>query len=205
MFEMIQSGGLLMIPIVFCSILAMGIIIERFYSLQKKKILPPEMVKQVWRLAKAKKLDAVTLKHLKESSPLGAILAAGLMNRSFGRDVMKESIAETGRQVTHKLERFLNTLGTIATITPLLGLLGTVVGMIKVFAAIVSYGVGDPSVLAGGISEALITTAAGLSVAIPCVIFHRYFDGLVDAYVLNMEEESLKLIEVVHGTRDELE
>lgn len=205
MFEMIQSGGLLMIPIVFCSILAMGIIIERFYSLQKKKILPPEMVKQVWHLAKAKKLDAVTLKHLKESSPLGAILAAGLMNRSFGRDVMKESIAETGRQVTHKLERFLNTLGTIATITPLLGLLGTVVGMIKVFAAIVSYGVGDPSVLAGGISEALITTAAGLSVAIPCVIFHRYFDGLVDAYVLNMEEESLKLIEVVHGTRDELE
>jgi len=204
-FEMIQSGGLLMIPIVFCSILAMGIIIERFYSLQKKKILPPEMVKQVWRLAKAKKLDVVTLKHLKESSPLGAILAAGLMNRSFGRDVMKESIAETGRQVTHKLERFLNTLGTIATITPLLGLLGTVVGMIKVFAAIVSYGVGDPSVLAGGISEALITTAAGLSVAIPCVIFHRYFDGLVDAYVLNMEEESLKLIEVVHGTRDELE
>jgi len=204
-FEMIQSGGLLMLPIVFCSILAMGIIIERFYSLQKKKILPPEMVKQVWRLAKAKKLDVVTLKHLKESSPLGAILAAGLMNRSFGRDVMKESIAETGRQVTHRLERFLNTLGTIATVTPLLGLLGTVVGMIKVFAAIVSHGVGDPTVLAGGISEALITTAAGLSVAIPCVIFHRYFDGLVDAYVLNMEEESLKLIEVVHGTRDELE
>jgi len=204
-FEMIQSGGLLMIPIIFCSILAMGIIIERFYSLQKKKILPPKMVKQVWRLAKAKKLDVVTLKHLKESSPLGAILAAGLMSRSFGRDVMNESIAETGRQVTHRLERFLNTLGTIATITPLLGLLGTVVGMIKVFAAIVNHGVGDPSVLAGGISEALITTAAGLSVAIPCVIFHRYFDGLVDAYVLNMEEESLKLIEVVHGTRDELE
>jgi len=204
-FEMIQNGGWLMIPILFCSILAMGIVIERFYSLQKKKILPPKMVKQVWRLAKAKKLDAVTLTHLKESSPLGAILASGLMSRNFGREVMKETIAETGRQVTHKLERFLNTLGTIATITPLLGLLGTVVGMIKVFAAIVSHGVGDPTVLAGGISEALITTAAGLSVAIPCVIFHRYFDGLVDAYVLNMEEESLKLIEVIHGTRDEVE
>ncbi len=202
---MIQSGGLLMFPILFCSILAMGIIAERFYSLQKKKILPPEMVKQVWRLAKSKKLDVVALKQLKESSPLGTILAAGLMSRGFGREVMKESIAETGRQVTHKLERFLNTLGTIATITPLLGLLGTVVGMIKVFAAIVRHGVGDPTVLAGGISEALITTAAGLSVAIPCVIFHRYFDGLVDAYVLNMEEESLKLIEVIHGTRDELE
>jgi len=185
--------------------MAMGIVGERFWSLRKKRILPPEMVSQVWTLAKAKKLDVKTLKHLKDSSPLGAILAAGVMNRGLGRDVMKESIAESGRQVAHKLERFLNTLGTIATITPLLGLLGTVVGMIKVFAAIVSYGVGDPTVLAGGISEALITTAAGLTVAIPCVIFHRYFDGLVDAYVLNMEEESLKLIAVIHGTRDELE
>ena len=205
MFELIQSGGLLMIPILFCSVMAMGIIGERFWTLRKKKILPPEMVSQVWNLAKAKKLDAKILKHLKDSSPLGRILAAGLMSRSLGRDVMKESIAESGRQVAHKLERFLNTLGTIATITPLLGLLGTVVGMIKVFAAIVSHGVGDPTVLAGGISEALITTAAGLVVAIPCVIFHRYFDGLVDAYVLNMEEESIKLIEVIHGSREELE
>ncbi|SMG63644.1 Biopolymer transport protein [methanotrophic bacterial endosymbiont of Bathymodiolus sp.] len=205
MFELIQSGGLLMIPILFCSVMAMGIVGERFWTLRKKKILPPEMVSQVWNLAKAKKLDAKTLKHLKDSSPLGRILATGLKSRSLGRDVMKESIAESGRQVAHKLERFLNTLGTIATITPLLGLLGTVVGMIKVFAAIVSHGVGDPAVLAGGISVALITTAAGLSVAIPCVIFHRYFDGLVDAYVLNMEEESLKLIEVIHGTHDELE
>lgn len=205
MFELIQSGGLLMIPILFCSVIAMGIVGERFWTLRKKKILPPEMVSQVWNLAKAKKLDAKTLKHLKDSSPLGRILATGLKSRSLGRDVMKESIAESGRQVAHKLERFLNTLGTIATITPLLGLLGTVVGMIKVFAAIVSHGVGDPAVLAGGISVALITTAAGLSVAIPCVIFHRYFDGLVDAYVLNMEEESLKLIEVIHGTHDELE
>ncbi len=205
MFELIQSGGLLMIPILFCSVMAMGIIGERFWTLRKKKILPPEMVSQVWNLAKAKKLDAKILKHLKDSSPLGRILAAGLMSRSLGRDVMKESVAESGRQVAHKLERFLNTLGTIATITPLLGLLGTVVGMIKVFAAIVSHGVGDPTVLAGGISEALITTAAGLVVAIPCVIFHRYFDGLVDAYVLNMEEESIKLIEVIHGSREELE
>ena len=205
MFELIQSGGLLMIPILFCSVMAMGIVGERFWTLRKKKILPPEMVSQVWNLAKAKKLDAKTLKHLRDSSPLGRILATGLKSRSLGRDVMKESIAESGRQVAHKLERFLNTLGTIATITPLLGLLGTVVGMIKVFAAIVSHGVGDPAVLAGGISVALITTAAGLSVAIPCVIFHRYFDGLVDAYVLNMEEESLKLIEVIHGTHDELE
>ena len=205
MFELIQSGGVLIIPILFCSIVAMGIIGERFWTLRKKKILPPEMVTQVWSLAKANKLDVKTLKHLKDSSPLGTILATGLMSRSLGREVMKESIAESGRQVTHRLERFLNTLGTIATITPLLGLLGTVIGMIKVFAAIVSHGVGDPTILAGGISEALITTAAGLTVAIPCVIFHRYFDGLVDEYVLNMEEESLKLIEVIHNTREELE
>lgn len=204
MFELIQSGGLLMAPIIFCSILAMGIICERAWTLQKKKILPPEMVTQVWKLARAKKLDTKTLKHLKDSSPLGTILAAGLMSRSLGRDVMKESIAESGRQITHKLERFLNTLGTIANITPLLGLLGTVLGMIKVFAAIVSHGVGDPTILADGISQALITTAAGLTVAIPCVIFHRYFDGLVDAYVINMEEESLKLISVIHGSREEL-
>jgi biopolymer transport protein ExbB len=203
-FELIQSGGLLMIPIIFCSVLAMAIIVERFWTLRKNKILPPEMVSQVWKLAKAKKMDALTLKRLKDSSPLGTILATGLMNRGFGRELMKEAIAESGRQVAHKMERFLNTLGTIATITPLLGLLGTVVGMIKVFAAIVSHGVGDPAVLAGGISEALTTTAAGLAVAIPCVIFHRYFDRLVDEYVLNMEEESLKLIEVIHGGRDEL-
>jgi len=204
-FELIQSGGLLMIPILFCSVLAMGIIGERFLNLQKKKILPPELVDQVWELAKARKLDAKTIKHLKESSPLGMILASGLMSRSLGRDVMKEAVVDSGRHVAHKLERFLNTLGTIATITPLLGLLGTVLGMIKVFAAIVSHGVGDPTVLAGGISEALITTAAGLAVAIPCVIFHRYFDGLVDVYVLNMEEESLKLIEVIHGTHEGVE
>jgi len=198
-FELIQSGGLLMIPILFCSILAMAIIGERFWVLQKKQVVPPKMVQQVEVLAKSKKLDAKTIQQLGNSSPLGAILAAGIKNHSLGREMMKDSIAEAGRQVAHDLERFLNTLGTIATITPLLGLLGTVVGMIKVFSAIVSHGVGDPSVLAGGISEALITTAAGLAVAIPCVIFHRYFDGLVEEYVLKMEEESLKLIEAMHG------
>ena len=203
MFELIQSGGLLIIPILFCSVLAMGIVGERFWSLRKKKVLPPEMVSQVWNLARDKKMDEKALTHLKESSPLGTILASGLRNRGLGREVMKDAIADAGRQEAHKLERFLNTLGTIATITPLLGLLGTVVGMIKVFAAIVSHGVGDPAILAGGISEALITTAAGLTVAIPCVIFHRYFDGLVDAYVLNMEEESLKLIAVIHGVGNE--
>lgn len=203
MFALIQSGGLLMLPIVFCSVIAMGIVGERFWTLRKNKILPPEMISQVWSLAKAKKLDTMTINYLQDSSPLGTILATGLRNREMGREAMKESIAESGRQVVHKLERFLNTLGTIATITPLLGLLGTVLGMIKVFSAIVNqHGMGNPAVLAGGISEALITTAAGLAVAIPCVIFHRYFDGLVDAYVIGMEEESLKLIEVIYTTHD---
>ena len=144
-----------------------------------------------------------TIRRLKTNSPLGAILSAGLLNSRHGREIMKESILEAGRQAAHELERFLNSLGTIASVTPLLGLLGTVLGMIKVFAAIMSHGVGDPGVLAGGISEALITTAAGLSVAIPSLIFHRYFEGLVEAYILDMEDESLKLIEIMHGEREE--
>ena len=205
MFELIKNGGVLMIPIILCSIGAMAIIGERFWSLRRNQILPMHLIPQIWKEAQKNQINENTIRRLKNDSPLGIILATGLTNRNNSREIMKASIEETGRQVVHKLERFLNTLGTIATITPLLGLLGTVVGMLKVFAAIVSHGVGDPAVLAGGISEALITTAAGLSVAIPCVIFHRYFDGLVDVYVLNMEEESLKLIEVIHGTHDELE
>ncbi len=203
MFEIIKSGGLMMLPIILCSIVAMAIICERFWSLQKKKIIPAELVPRVWKLSRDNKLDDMTVRRLKVSSPLGAILAAGLINSRFGREIMKESIEEIGRQVAHELERFLNTLGTIAAITPLLGLLGTVIGMIKVFSAIMVHGVGDPGILAGGISEALITTAAGLTVAIPSLIFHRYFEGLVDELVLNMEDESLKLIEMIHGEREE--
>lgn len=203
MFELIKNGGWLMLPIVLCSIVSMGIICERLWSLQNKKILPPELVPQVWALSREDKLDDVTIRRLKLSSPLGAILAAGLINSRHGREIMKQSIEDVGRQVAHEMERFLNTLGTIASISPLLGLLGTVVGMIKVFAAIMIHGVGDPGILAGGISEALITTAAGLTVAIPSLMFHRYFEGLVEEYVLNMEEEALKLIDVMHGQREE--
>jgi biopolymer transport protein ExbB len=191
-----------MLPIMLCSITAMGIVAERFWSLQRKKILPPALVAQIWRLEKDHNLNEPSIRRIKMSSPLGSILAAGLLNRRHGREMMKTSIEEAGRQVVHELERFLNTLGTIASITPLLGLLGTVVGMIKVFAAIMIHGVGDPSLLAGGISEALLTTAAGLTVAIPSLIFHRYFERLVDEYVLNMEEEALKLIDVMAGDRE---
>jgi biopolymer transport protein ExbB len=208
-FELIRNGGWLMLPIILCSIGAMGIVAERFWALQRNKILPPELLAHILRQVKEDKLNGPVLRRIKLSSPLGAILAAGLnhslhdRDRRYGREMMKTSIEEAGRQVVHELERFLNPLGTIASITPLLGLLGTVVGMIKVFAAIMIHGVGDPGILAGGISEALITTAAGLTVAIPSLIFHRYFERLIDEYVLNMEEESLKLIDVMHGDREE--
>jgi len=202
-FELIKNGGWLMLPIILCSIVSMAIVVERFWTLRRDKILPPELVPQVWQLAKEKEIDDVTLRRIKLNSPLGAVLGAGLINKHHGREMMKSRIEETGRQVVHQLERFLNPLGTIASIAPLLGLLGTVVGMIKVFAAIMIHGVGDPGILAGGISEALLTTAAGLTVAIPSLIFHRYFERLVDEYVLNMEEEALKMIDLMAGDREE--
>ena len=192
----------MMLPIILCSIGAMAIIVERFWSLQRHKILPPELVPHVWKLSREKKLDNTVLKRLKISSPLGYILAAGLANRNHGRDVMKECIEESGRKVVHDLERYLNTLGTIATIGPLLGLLGTVFGMIDIFSSLMAHGSGDPSVLAGGISVALITTAAGLTVGIPSLIFHRYFERLVDEYLVDMESEALKLIDILHGDRE---
>ncbi len=190
-----------MVPIVMCSITAMAIIAERFWSLRRKKILPPELVAQVWKLAHEKKLDEVALRHLRYSSPLGCILAAGLANSHHGRKFMKECIEEAGRKVVHDLELFLNTLGTIAAIGPLLGLLGTVFGMIDIFSSLMLHGAGNPAALAGGISVALITTASGLAVAIPSLIFHRYFERLVDEYVVIMEEEALKLIDILHEDR----
>jgi len=201
-FELVTAGGWLMLPIILCSVVAVAIVGERFWALKQEKIVPANLVAQVWQLHQKQELNSERLKLLRDSSPLGRILAAGLINMQHNRDVMKEAIEETGRQVVIELERFLNTLGTIASITPLLGLLGTVIGMIKVFAAITAQGVGNPTVLAGGISEALITTAAGLSVAIPSLMFYRYFRGKVDMLVIKMEEEALKLVEVIHGERE---
>ncbi len=202
MFELITAGGWLMVPIMLCSVAALAIIGERFWILKQEKVLPANLVAQVWQLHKQRELNPERIKLLRDGSPLGRILAAGLINMHHEREVMKEAIEDTGRQVVQELERFLNTLGTIASITPLLGLLGTVIGMIKVFTAITALGVGNPTVLAGGISEALITTAAGLSVAIPSLMFYRYFRGKVDALVLKMEDEALKMVEVIHGERE---
>jgi len=188
-----------MVLIVLSSIVALAICIERLYTLNAKKIAPPHLLATVWKQLKAGEMDAARLRTLKQSSPLGRILAAGLGNAYHGRDVMKESIQEAAAHVIHDLERYLNTLGTIAAITPLLGLLGTVVGMIKVFAEIMAQGTGNASVLAGGISEALITTAAGLTVAIPALAMHRYFIGKIDAIVVELEQETIKLVDALHS------
>jgi biopolymer transport protein ExbB len=192
-----------MLPIIACSILSLAIVLERFWSLRRSKVMPSYLMSQIWQLQRGGQLGMADLGKLKSSSPLGRILAAGLVNRQHSKEIMKESIEEVGRQVVHELERYLNSLGTIAAISPLLGLLGTVFGMIDVFSVIVTAGVGDPAVLAGGISQALITTAAGLSVAIPTLFFHRYFMGVVDDLVLAMEEQALKMVEVIHGEREE--
>lgn len=202
MLELIKAGGLLMWPIILCSIVTMAIIAERFWSLRESKVAPKNLAAKVWQWQKVGHLDKQRIKDLRSSSALGMILAAGLINRNHSREIMKESIEEVGRHVAHELERFLNTLGTIASITPLLGLLGTVIGMIKVFTVITSMGVGDPSILSEGISEALITTAAGLSVAIPSLMFHRYFRGRIDGLIVTMEQEALKMVEVMHGERE---
>lgn len=200
-FELIEKGGLLMYPIILCSVITMAIALERLMALQTKKIIPKQLVGRVWQLHKANKLDSTQIKAIREESALGRILASGLFNLNSSREIMKDSIEETGRQVVHQLEKYLNSLGTIAAITPLLGLLGTVIGMIKVFTAIMQNGVGNPGSLAGGISEALITTAAGLTVAIPTLMFYRYFRGKVDTLVIRMEEEALKMVEIMHGER----
>jgi biopolymer transport protein ExbB len=201
-FELVKAGGWLMVPIIACSVFALGIVLERLWVYRQKRVLPKNLVAQVWNLHRNDQLTNAHIAAVKEGSPLGRILAAGLINRQHSREVMKEAIEEVGHQVIYELERYLNTLGTIASITPLLGLLGTVIGMIKVFTAITTAGVGDPGVLAHGISEALITTAAGLAVAIPSLIFHRYLSGKVNMLVIGMEEEALKMVEVMQGDRE---
>ena len=202
MLELFKAGGWLMLPLLGCSIIAIAIIAERFWSLQQRRIAPPELITQIWQWLQFKQIDQYRINSLQKNSPLGQILAAGLINRNSTREITKESIEDTGRHVTQLLERNLNTLGTIAAISPLIGLLGTVIGMIKVFAVITLEGVGNPETLAGGISEALLTTAAGLVVAIPSVIFYRYFRGKINQLVVSMEEQAMQLIEMLHGERE---
>ncbi len=201
MFEILETGGFLIWPILLASLLAVAIILDRFWALRSEVVAPHDLVDELQQLHREGRLNHQVVAQVREHSPLGEILAAGLQNMNHSREVMKEAIEETGRGVVLRLERFLNTLGTIAAITPLLGLLGTVFGMIQVFSAITSAGVGDPTALAGGISKALITTAAGLSVGIPALMFHRYFLGKVNELVIHMEQEAMRLVEIIHGER----
>ncbi|MGV6807769.1 MAG: MotA/TolQ/ExbB proton channel family protein [bacterium] len=201
MYELVVAGGWLMLPLIFCSIAVVAISVERYWALRTPRVVPPTVLGQVWHWLKHHELDREKLIELKNSSPLGTILAAGIFNSGHGREVMKDSIEEAASQVVHELERNLAPLATIAAIAPLLGLLGTVIGMIKVFTAIMVEGTGNAGILAGGISEALITTATGLTVAIPALICHRYFERQVDSLVVEMEEQAVKLVDAMHGDR----
>jgi len=201
-YELLMAGGLIMIPILVCSIAALAIVFERAWALRRSRVAPQSIVNELLTSLKKKELNGRKLKELRDASPLGRILASGLLNARHGREIMKESIEEEASQVIHELERFLTPLGTIAAIAPLLGLLGTVIGMIDVFAEIQVAGNANNQALAGGISKALITTATGLTIAIPALACHRYFQRRVDALVVNMEQQALKLVEVLHGDRD---
>jgi biopolymer transport protein ExbB len=188
MWELVQAGGGFMWPIIACSIAAVGILLERLWTLQRKRVLPPELIKKVSDLAEKNQVTPKVIEALEKNSPLGRVLAAALANKHRGRQIMMERVEDTGRHVVHELERFLNSLGTIASISPLLGLLGTVSGIIRAFNAVMLGGMGDPAKLAGGISEALITTAGGLAVAIPSFIAYRYLRGKVERIVIDMEK-----------------
>jgi biopolymer transport protein ExbB len=203
MFELIKAGGWVMWPIILCSVAALAIIGERLWSLQKKYVAPPNLLAQVQQLLARNELEPSHLVALRDSSPLGRILAAGLVNRDHDREIVKEAVENTGRHVVPELERYLRSLGTIAAISPFLGLFGTVIGMIQMFSGIGQHGVGDPSIVAAGISTALITTAGGLAVAIPSLMFYRYFRGRVNQLLLEMEQEAVKLVEILHGEREQ--
>jgi biopolymer transport protein ExbB len=201
MFEIVKAGGWVMIPIIACSVVAAAIILERLWTLQRKRVVPAELPAKVWGWVEKKQLDDRHIRALHESSPLGEVLAAGLAKRHRPRAVIKENIEDTGRHVVHELERFLNTLGTIAAISPLLGLLGTVTGMIRTFNSVTEHGIGDPSQLAGGIAQALITTVGGLCVAIPALAAYRYLHGRVSELVVQMEKEAMRLVDALESDR----
>jgi biopolymer transport protein ExbB len=201
-FELVKAGGWVMVPLILCSIAALAIIGERLWSLQKKYIIPPALLSQVEPWLKQKRIDPQELQQLRENSPMGRVLAAGLANRQHGREIIKEAVEDAGRHVVPDLERYLNPLGTIAAIAPFLGLLGTVLGMIQMFAGIGSHGLGDPTIVASGISQALVATATGLAVAIPSLMFYRFFRAHVDNLLVEMEQEAIKLLEILQGQRE---
>src|SRR5512146_2755482 len=190
-----------MVPILLCSAVAVAIILERFWSLRRSTVIPANLGSEVREWARTRKLDPDHIEVLRKNSPLGELLAAALSVRNRPREVIKERVEDTGRHVVHRLERFLNTLGTIALISPLLGLLGTVFGLISMFFAVMVSGVGDPMKMAGGIGEALVCTASGLVVAIPAYVLHRYFRSRVRGYVVQMENQATALLDELSVAR----
>ena len=200
MFAIIQAAGWPIWPLLIASVIALALIIERLYSLRRSKVLPVGLLQSVLRVLEGGGYDPSGLRQLEEGSPLGRVLAAGIRNQNASREIMREAIEESGRLVYHQLERYLTTLGTIASIAPLLGLLGTLVGMIEIFGS-QSPGTGSPQQLAYGISVALYNTSFGLLIAIPALIFWRHFRALVDSYVVDMEQQAVKLVEVIHDDR----
>jgi len=201
MWEIIKAGGPVMWPIIALSITAAAIVVERLWSLQADRVSPSDLIDKIWKLVAAGQLNDKHIEVIAENSPLGRILAAGLANRHRPREWVKEAIEDTGRHVAHELDRFLNLLGTIAAVSPLMGLLGTVIGIISAFNAITHDGVGDPKVLSGGIGQALITTAAGLMVAIPSLMGYRYLRGRVDELIIAMEKQAIRLVQSLDAQR----
>lgn len=200
MFAIIQAVGWPIWPLILASVVALALIIERSVTLRRSRVVPDGLLDNVLGDLRSQGVSAAMVERVGAHSPLGRVLAAGLRNVNSSREVMKESIEETGRAVVHDLERFLTTLGTIAAISPLMGLFGTIVGMIDIFA---SQGVNgaNPAQLAQGISIALYTTGLGLIIAIPSMIFWRHFRALIDSFVIDMEQQAVKLVEVAHGER----
>lgn len=202
MYEIVKAGGIMMVPILIASVIAIAIIVERLWTLQRDRILPNKLFEKVWQLAESGQLEDKHIKALEQNSPLGKVLAAGLASAHRPREVMREAIEDAGRHVVHELERFLNALGTIAGVAPLLGLLGTVFGMIETFNSITVSGVGNPATLSSGIAEALVATAAGLTVAIPSLICFRLLRRRVDSLVVEMEKEAIKLVQAVESAAE---
>jgi len=196
-WELVKAGGWPMVPLLLLGVLALAIVLERFWSLRRTEVLPPGLGQEVRNWAARGKLDPAHLATLRANSPLGALLAAALEARNRPRDQIRERIEDTGRHLVHRMERFLNALGTIASAGPLLGLLGTVVGMIQMFLGILDHGIGDVNQLAGGIGKALVCTAAGMIVAIPALMFHRFFKGRINGYVIDMEQEATALLDAL--------
>ena len=200
MLAIIQAAGWPIWLLLTASMIALALIIERLLYLRRSRILPPNLLNEVIRVCHNGKVDANVVATLEKNSPLGQVLAAGLRNLQAPREIMKEPIEEAGRGTAHELERFLTTLGTIATLAPLMGLFGTVVGMIEIFGAQNATGA-NPAQLAHGISVALYNTGFGLAIAMPALVFYRHFRALVDSFIIDMEQQAVRFVDTVHGVR----